>query len=83
MSTFDLLHPNLTFQELPKLCRRVEMCPGGEVALPLGANDTNCDFCINMMTHVKQIVTSQETENELKSQIQQACGYLGSFRDEV
>jgi len=46
------------------------------------SDDVNCDFCQNVVTNIKDILSGQPTELEIKYLVEDACHYLGSFENE-
>ena len=47
------------------------------------SDDPNCDFCVTVVTNVKEIISGGPTELEVKTYVEDACHYLGSFENEV
>lgn len=45
-------------------------------------DNTTCDFCIEVMTNVRDIITGSATELEVKGFVEDMCHYLGSFENE-
>ncbi|RWS15134.1 saposin-like protein [Dinothrombium tinctorium] len=45
-------------------------------------DNITCQFCVNIITHLKCIVSSKETEAEFKLILSKICTHLGSFRNE-
>ena len=52
-------------------------------ALEQNLDDTKCDFCLKVVTSLKEIVASRETENEFKECLGNACLHIGALKDEV
>jgi saposin len=46
------------------------------------SDDVNCDFCQDVATNIKNIISGQSTELEMKYLVEDACHYLGSFENE-
>lgn len=70
------------------LCERVHACPlqASTPAVEAAASideGTKCDFCINVVTSLKQLVASPETEKEFKECLGNACFHIGALKDEV
>lgn len=78
-------------------CEKIGACPSSELSSPAliggledvqssnsqGNVDTpSCDFCLNIITHVREILASKETEQEIKQFAVNACKHVGSLRDE-
>lgn len=70
-------------------CEAIQACPetadSRRSLLERTANfdNTSCDFCINIVSHVREILASDDTEKELKQVIAQACSHIGALKDEV
>lgn len=68
-------------------CERVHVCPETSAltvnALEQNRDNTKCDFCINVVNSLKEIVASPETENEFKECLGNACLHIGALKDEV
>ena len=45
--------------------------------------DVECDFCLNTLTHVKEIVSSPQTVNEMKMVLESGCRAVKELRHEV
>ncbi|XP_054162734.1 prosaposin-like [Oppia nitens] len=46
------------------------------------ADDPTCNFCVTVVTNVKEIISGGPTELEVKFFVEDACHYLGSFENE-
>jgi hypothetical protein len=69
-------------------CERIHACPETTESRKLSlqrvnADNTSCDFCINILTHVREILASDDTEREFKQVVVQACSHIGALKDEV
>ena len=75
----------LHFQGADSFCERVGACSSDFSAVApvaMYANNTSCDFCINIVTHVKGIVSDPQTEKQLKQALENACNHC-PVKDEV
>jgi len=45
-------------------------------------DNTSCEFCLNIVTHVKEIISSPETQAEVQEVLDNSCKYLGELRNE-
>ncbi|CAG2120838.1 unnamed protein product, partial [Medioppia subpectinata] len=46
------------------------------------SDDPSCNFCVTVVTNIKDIVSGAPTELEVKYFVEDACHYLGSFENE-
>jgi len=64
-------------------CREINACQGFTGPLePTVSDDPTCNFCVNVVTNVKDIISGGPTELEVKYFVEDACHYLGSFENE-
>lgn len=45
-------------------------------------DNTTCQFCIEVVTNIREIVSGSQTELEVKGFVEDWCHYLGSFENE-
>lgn len=74
-----------SLQGAESFCDRIGACAsdyGLSHPIALYEDSTSCDFCINVVTHVKAIATDPQTEAELKSVLDKTCDHC-PVKDEV
>lgn len=83
--SYDHHSGHVLLQGADSFCERVGACGSDYTAVPpvtLYAENTSCDFWINIMTHVKGIVSDPQTEKELERALANACDHC-PVKDEV
>ena len=46
-------------------------------------NDLPCDLCEQLLTHLKDILIANSTEEEFKDVLEVLCKQMGTYQDEV
>jgi len=83
---YDLLNMfknvnNKTFCNEISACLYESSEPNNQIQVDT-SDDVTCDFCQSVVTNIKDIVSGQPTELEIKYMVEDACHYLGSFENE-
>ncbi|CAG2184113.1 unnamed protein product, partial [Oppiella nova] len=67
-------------------CNEISACGGdtndNNMVTPSVTDDPSCNFCVTVVTNIKDIVSGGPTELEVKYFVEDACHYLGSFENE-
>lgn len=69
-----------------RFCFGIEACHSHHlpplIETDAGNSPIECEFCLNTLTHIKEIVSSPATANEIKSVLSTGCESLKELKDE-